>query len=468
MRTRIILVAAVIAAAATMAAGWWLMSPPSPAQLEGSAEGTGRILYYRDPSGAAFFSLTPKKNAQGADYVAIRVVETGATQAHAAGRKILYYRNPMGLPDTSSVPKKDNMGMDYLPVYADEAQAQSGTPGTVRLSLDRVQRLGVRTIAVERKALIQAIRLTGTVAADESKQSIVSLKFVGSISELYVAVTGERVAAGTALFAAHSPFLLRQEAELAIALRAGETMRDMGGVNAQTNRSATAIARERLRLYEVPEREIDRLIRTREPSGHVTWYALRDGTILEKAAVLGMHFEEGQMLYRLADLSTIWVVADVPEALLGNIQYGLAADIALNAYPGRAFKGVVTFIYPEIAMATRTAKIRIELANADGALKPGMFAAVNLSTEPGEPALVIPESALIDSGAKQVVLVARGGGTFEPRAVTVGRRGSGDVEIVSGLKDGEQVVTSANFLIDAESNLRAALQGFVADGGAPK
>ncbi len=467
MRTRIMLLAAAIGVAATAAAGWWLMSPPSP-PLEGSAEGTGRVLYYRDPSGAAYFSLTPKKNAQGRDYVAIRALEPGGTQAHATDRKILFYRNPMGLPDTSPVPKKDDMGMDYIPVYADEAQAQGAAPGAVRLSLDRVQRLGVRTAAVERKALVQTIRLTGTVMADESKQSIVSLKFTASIAELYVAVTGARVRAGTALFAAHSPFLLRQEAELAIALRAGETMRQLGGVYAQANANAAATARERLRLYDVPEREIDRLIRTREPSGHVTWYALHDGTVLEKAAVLGMHFEEGQVLYRLADLSTVWVVADVPEGLLGSIQYGLAADIALNAYPGRAFKGVVTFVYPEIAMATRTAKIRIELANPDGALKPGMFAEVNLATEPGKPALVIPESALIDSGARQVVLVARGGGTFEPRVVAVGRRGGGEVEIASGLKAGEQVVTSATFLIDAESNLRAALQGFVADGGAPK
>lgn len=466
MRTRIVWVAAAIGAAVIGGAGWWLMSPSPTVQVEGSPEGTGRVLYYRDPSGAPYFSPTPKKNAQGRDYVAVRAVEPNArADAQSRARKILYYRNPMGLPDTSPVPKKDNMGMDYIPVYADETSA---APGTVRISLDRVQRLGVRTIAVVRRPLVQTVRLTGTVMADESKQSVVSLKFMGSISKLHVAVTGARVRAGAALFDAHSPFLLRQEAELAIALRGAETMRQLGGVYAQANSNSAHTARERLRLYDVPEREISRLIRTREPSGHVTWYALQDGTVLEKPAVTGMHFEEGQLLYRLADLSTVWIVADVPEALLGDIQYGLAADIALNAYPGRSFKGAVTFIYPEIAMATRTAKIRIELANPDGTLKPGMFAAVNLRTEPGEPALVIPESALIDSGAKQVVLVARGGGMFEPRSVTSGGRGGGEVEIVGGLKDGEEVVTSATFLIDAESNLRTALQGFVADGDAPK
>ena len=274
--------------------------------------------------------------------------------------------------------------------------------------------------------------------------------------------------AGTILFQLDSPFLLRQEAELAIALRAHTTMGELGGVYAQTNRDSITVARERLRLYDVPEREIERLIRTNEPSGHVDWTAQQGGTVMEKSAVLGMHVEEGQVLYRLADLSTVWIVADVPEALLGTVRSGLAADIALNAYPGRAFKGVVTFIYPEVVMATRTAKVRIELPNADDLLKPGMFAAVNLNVEPGAPALLIPESALIDSGARQVVLIEKGGGTFEPRTVHAGRRGGGEIEILSGLSEGEHVVTAATFLIDAESNLRAALQNFTADGGGTK
>ena len=465
MRISFIVVAALIGIAAIGAVAWWLLSSASsPPQIEASTEGTGRILYYRDPSGAPYFSPTPKKNAQGRDYVPVRVVEKSASAQ--SGRRVLYYRNPMGLPDTSPVPKKDNMGMDYIPVFADEEIAAA--PGTVRISLDRVQRLGVRTAVVARKPLVQTLRLAGTVMADEGKQSVVSLKFMGSITKLHVAVTGARVRAGYALFDLHSPFLLQQEAELAIALRAQETMGQLGGVYARSNRNAARIARERLQLYDVPEREIDRLVRTREPSGHVTWYALHDGTILEKQAVAGMHFQEGSVLYRIADLSTVWVVVDVPEALLGNIGYGLSADIALNAYPGRTFKGNVTFIYPEVAMATRTAKVRVELPNPDGSIKPGMFAAVNMGTDASEPSLVIPESALIDSGSSQVVLVTRGDGKFEPRRVVAGRRNGSEVEIASGLKEGEQIVTSATFLIDAESNLRAALQSFTADTGAPK
>jgi len=223
-----------------------------------------------------------------------------------------------------------------------------------------------------------------------------------------------------------------------------------------------AVTRERLRLYDVPEQEIARLIRTRQPSGQVTWYALHGGTVLEKPAIQGMNFEEGTTLYRMADLSTVWVMADVPEALLAGIENGLAAEITLSAYPGRVFRGVLTFVYPEVAMATRTAKVRIELPNPDGTIKPGMFAAVNLKTAAGEAAIVVPESALIDSGVKQIVLVTNGSGTFEPRAVVAARRNGTDVEIASGLNEGEEVVTSATFLIDAESNLKAALQGMAA------
>jgi Cu(I)/Ag(I) efflux system membrane fusion protein len=461
----------VVAAVASVAAiagalSWWLMLPRDAAYLEGSAEGTGRILYYQDPSGAPFFSMTAKKNAQGRDYIAIRAIEPRATTAPIE-RKVLYYRNPMGLPDTSPVPKKDNMGMDYIPVYADEP-GTAAAPGAVRISLDRVQKLGVRTSAVTRKPLVQSLRLTGTVMADESKQSVVSLKFAGSISKLHVAVTGARVRRGDALFDLNSPFLLKQEAELAIALRSADTMRELGGVYARTNRNSVANARERLRLYEIPEQEIERLVRTRVARGRVTWYALQDGTILEKPAVAGMQVEEGAILYRLADLSTVWVIADVPEALLGSVANGLTAEITLNAYPGRIFRGAVTFIYPEVAMTTRTVKIRIELANPGGSLKPGMYAAVNLDTGAREPVLVAPESALIDAGSRQVVLIARDGGTFEPRPVVVGRRGGGEVELVDGIKEGEQVVTSATFLIDAESNLRAALQGFTANTETPK
>jgi len=188
MRT-IIAVAAAVAFAAIGTGAWWLLTPSSPpSHIEGAGEGTGRILYYRDSSGAPNFSPTPKKDAQGRDYIAVRAIEqaSGASPAQSE-RKILYYRNPMGLPDTSPIPKKDNMGMDYIPVYAEEGPSQASSSGSVRISLDRVQRLGVRTEKVVRKPFAQTLRLAGTVVADESKQRLVSMKFSGSIANLRVA-----------------------------------------------------------------------------------------------------------------------------------------------------------------------------------------------------------------------------------------------------------------------------------------
>ena len=456
--------AALVVAAVTGVATWWLLPLHGGAPQEVSASNTGPILYYQDPSGAAVYSPTPKKDAQGRDYVAVRAPDETTTAAPSENdaRRILYYRNPMGLADTSPVPKKDSMGMDYIPVYADEA----GQPGTVKISLDKVQRLGVRTAPVTRRVLNESVVLSGTLTADERKLAIISLKFRANIVKLHVAATGEKVRKGQKLFDIQSPFILKEELDLSLALRMSDLSQESGSVYARTNDRSLKTTRERLRLYEVPEAEIDRLIRTREPTGSITWRAPQDGTIVEKPIVAGMQAEEGMTLYRIADLSSIWVIAEAPEQALAIARPGATARIALNAFPGKTFEGQVTFVYPEVAMTTRTTKVRIELPNEEGFFFPGMFASVEVMAPSGDAVLTVPDSALIDSGARQIVLVARGEGLFEPRAVTAGRRAAGMVEIVAGLKGDETVVTSATFLIDAESNLRAALQGFAADKGA--
>ena len=457
MRTNIIWATAALVLTAASGAAWWLMSGHNgDAPKEVASMNTGRVLYYQDPSGAADYSPTPKKDAQGRDFVAVRAPEEPAAMPQQSGRRVLYYRNPMGLADTSPMPKKDSMGMDYIPVYADEADQ----PGTVKISLDKVQRLGVRTAIAERRVLNERVQLSGTVTADERRQSVVSLKFKAWIAKLHVAATGEKVRAGQPLFDIHSPFILQQETTLALALGAKEISKELGDVYARTNARSESSAYQRLSLYEVPDAEIARLVRTHKPSGHITWVAPRSGTVLEKAAVEGLHAEEGTVLYRIADLSSIWVIAEAPELSLGIARRGASARITLNAYPGQTFEGKVTFVYPEVSMTTRTAKLRIELANHDGLLLPGMFASVDVSAPAGSPVLTVPDSALIDSGARQIVLIARGEGLFEPRAVKAGRRANGMVEVISGLRQGETVVTSATFLIDSESNLRAALQGF--------
>ncbi|MEQ1754335.1 MAG: efflux RND transporter periplasmic adaptor subunit [Micropepsaceae bacterium] len=456
MRASIIWVAAALALAAIGGVAWWSMSGQSEMPSDTTAANTGPILYYRDPSGAPDYSPVLKKDGQGRDYIAVRAPDESAQMKKQVDRPVLYYRNPMGLSDTSPVPKKDSMGMDYIPVYTDEADQ----PGTVKISLDKVQRLGVRTASVNRQVLNERILLTGTVMTDERGLAVVSLKFPANVVKLYVAVTGEKVRRGQALFEINSPFILKEELDLALALRSREMANESGGVFARTNERSIRTTRERLRLYEVPEQEIDRLIRTQSPTGHISWPAPQDGTVIEKPIVQGMQAEAGMTLYRLADLSKIWVIAEAPETTLVVAKPGATARISLAAYPGKIFEGKISFVYPEVAMTTRTVKVRIELANAEGLLLPGMFASVEVAAPPGDSALTVPDSALIESGSRQVVLVARGEGLFEPRAVTAGRRAKGMVEIAEGLKEGEIVVTSATFLIDSESNLRAALQGF--------
>lgn len=451
------MIAAAGFALAAAAAGtyWWRVASSVP-----DTSGTGRVLYYQDASGAPFYSTMPKTDAKGRDFVAVRDAHPGSAATQTDGRKVLYYRNPMGLADTSSVPKKDAMGMDYIPVYADEGAA---SPGAVRLSLDKVQRLGVRTASVTKKTLSESVVLTGTVAANERAQSVVSLRFKANITKLHVSSTGERVRIGQPLFEVHSPFLLQEEVSLAIDLRAREAYEKLGGVYARANATAASIARKRLALYDVPSAEIERLIRTGEPSGRVTWLATRAGTVVEKPVIEGMQVEEGQTLYRITDLSTVWVIAQAPEQALAVAKQSAGARISFAAFPGRQWEGEVTFVYPEIDLATRTARVRIELANPDGLLMPGQFASVDIASPAEGSVLTVPDSAVIDSGKRQVVLLARGEGLFEPRAVRVGRRGGGDTEITSGLAEGEKVVTSATFLIDAESNLKSALAGFTAD-----
>ncbi|MFM9863041.1 MAG: efflux RND transporter periplasmic adaptor subunit [Micropepsaceae bacterium] len=459
MRKTFIWAAAAVVLAVAGGAAWWLWPSHDMRGENVPASNMGRVLYYQDPSGAADYSPVPKKDAQGRDYVAVRAPGEATP---AKGKKVIYYRNPMGLTDTSPMPKKDSMGMDYIPVYADEGTDE---PGTVKINLDRVQRLGVRTAKVSRQAMAETVLLSGTVTADERKLGVVALKFQANVVKLHVAATGERVRKGQPLFDIQSPFLLRSELDLALALRTRDVAEAQGGVVARSNARVIKATRERLRIYEVPEAEIERLIRTGTPTGSITWRAPQDGVVIEKPIVAGMQAEPGATLYRLADLSNVWVIAEAPENALAIAKAGATARIVLNAYPGKPFEGKVTFVYPEVSMTTRTAKVRIELPNPDGTLVPGMFASVEVASPPGEPVMTVPDSALIDSGSRQVVLVARGEGRFEPRAVTVGRRANGMIAVLSGLDGTEEVVTSATFLIDAESNLRAALQSFTA--GAP-
>ncbi|WP_178131131.1 efflux RND transporter periplasmic adaptor subunit [Reyranella sp. CPCC 100927] len=370
-----------------------------------------------------------------------------APAASTGGKKILYYRNPMGLPDTSPVPKQDSMGMDYIPVY--EGEDQPDDSGTVKISPERIQRLGVRTEIVERRPLTRPVRATGTVQFDERRQAIVALLFEGWIETLVASATGDPVKRGEPLATIYSPALLLAEQDYVLARRS---------TSAVAGLEVTAL--QRLRVMRVPEAEIERLRRGGEPRITLTLPAPIDGVVIEKPAIQGMRITTGEPLFKLVDLSAVWVVADVPETEVADIRVGQMAAITTTAYGDSGFTGTVNYIYPSVARETRTVRVRIEIANPEERLKADMLASVAIATGDSAPQLAVPESAVIDDGTRRVVLIDKGDGRFEPRTVTIGRKAGAYYPVLEGVSDGERVVVSATFLIDSESNLRAALKTF--------
>ena len=427
----------------------------------------GKVLYYRDPMDRPYYSAEPKKDEMGMDYIPVYEGEEDNGQAPPpptapaalAKGKILFYRNPMGLPDTSPVPKKDSMGMDYIPVYEGETGDETGT---VKIGLAKVQKLGVQTAPVERRLLDRTIRAVGTVQADERRLYIVNTKFEGWIEKLYVNATGETVRRDEPLMEVYAPELVVAEREYLLAWR---SLQDLAGAGPEIRKSASQLAEAallRLSNWDISADQIKRLQRVGSVTRTLTLRAPADGTVMEKMAVEGMHFTAGDPLYRIADLSTVWLTAEVFEQDIGVLRRGQNATITVNAYPGTEFTGKVDFIYPTVSQETRTGKVRIVVPNADGRLKTGMYANVAINTAVGDgPVLAVPDSAVIDSGTRQAVLIERGEGTFEPREVKLGAHADGFYAVRQGLAGGERVVVSANFLIDAESNLRAALKAFI-------
>jgi Cu(I)/Ag(I) efflux system membrane fusion protein len=370
----------------------------------------------------------------------------------SSDRKVLYYRNPMGFPDTSPVPKKDPMGMDYIPVYADEQD----DPNTVKVSLDKIQRAGVRTEKVASLPIARTVRGIGTVEHDESLLWVVTVRSDGYVEDLFVNKTGQHVAKGEPLFRFYSPQIQLAQADLVVALRAeGEAAKS------ETSRNVAG-AIQRLRNLDVPQSRIDEVRNSLANPRTIDWVSPATGDIIEKKVIEGQRVAAGDELFRIADHARVWVVAEVAEADIAEIAVGVPATVTLRALPNAPREGTVSFIYPEMMKPeTRTVSVRIELPNPDGKIKTGMYADVVFRAGDGEaPATAVPDSAVLDSGTRQVVLVAKGDGRFEPREVKLGRRGGGYTEITSGLQLGEEVVTSATFLIDAESNLKAALQAF--------
>ena len=454
-RNRLIGAAAAILAAAGAALFAGNPSPPNVGSiLSAAAADASAPLYYQDPDGKSLYSPTPKKTEDGRDYVA---VPAGADRPNQpapmnaaepkADRKIKYYRNPMGLPDTSPAPKKDSMGMDYIPVY----EGDDSDDGSVRLSPGKIQRTGVKSEPAELRRIRTLVRAPGTIQLDERRVSVVAMRAESFVQKVADVTTGSRVTKGQPLMDIYSSAVSSAAAEY------------LATITSKTTASIEPYgrgSRQRLVNLDVPEPVIAEMEKSHSAPVTIQWSSPRDGIVLQRTAIEGMRAQPGDVLFRIADIALVWATVDVAERDLGSVAVGQPVKLRARGYPGREFEGRISVIYPQVNKETRTARVRIELANADSALLPDMYVDAEIDT--GNPASVVAvtESAVLDTGSRQAVLVDKGQGRFEPREVKLGRRGGGYVEIREGLAGGEAVVTSANFLIDAESNLKAALRGF--------
>jgi membrane fusion protein, copper/silver efflux system len=342
-----------------------------------------------------------------------------------------------------------------------EHSGQEAPPrGEVSIDPRRQQLIGVRVAPVRRTSISHEVRAAGVVRYDETRQAEISTKVDGWIRELRADYTGRTISRDETLFTLYTPQLLTAQNEYLLALRGHSQAAgsELPSVRDYSDRLVQA-ARERLTRWDLTEADIRALEERGRATDTVAFRSPVSGTIVEKMAVEGMRVTAGQTLFRVADLSVVWVEADVPEQDLAIVRIGQTANVALQAYPDEPLVGRATYVYPTVDEKTRTAKVRFQFANRAGRLKPGMFATVHL-VGPDATGLTVPADAVLEAGTDQLVFVALGDGRFEPRPVKVGRRTGDEVEVMTGLKEGEQVATGATFFLDSESQLRAAVQSY--------
>ncbi|MBK9236784.1 MAG: efflux RND transporter periplasmic adaptor subunit, partial [Rhodoferax sp.] len=398
-----------------------------------------------------------------------------ASQAGAVGdspkaaRKPLFYRNPMGLPDTSPVPKKDPMGMDYIAVFAGDESDSPASANQIKINTDKVQKLGVRTEAASLRVIDKQVRAAGRIEPDERRVFVIAPKSEGYVERLHVNATGQVVAKGQVLFEAYSPELVSAQREYAIAAQGVASLKGAPSGARDGMQQLADSSLLRLKNWDISDEQIRALAQSGSATRTLSFRSPVSGIVTEKKAVQGMRFMPGEMLYQVTDLSSVWVLADVFEQDIGSVKSGAKAKVSINAYPDKAFAGTVTYVYPTLKAETRTVQVRIELTNPGQLLKPGMFASVELAVAARANTVTVPVSAVIDSGTRRIVLVQLKQGLFEPREVKLGARSDDYVEVLDGVKSGEEVVVTANFLIDAESNLKAAVASFghATHGAAP-
>jgi Cu(I)/Ag(I) efflux system membrane fusion protein len=459
-RLVVVAVVAVVAGASLGGTGVWLGmhghgvgEPSTPATSAGK-----KAPLYQCPMHPSITSDHPGD----CPICGMKLVVVAATNSAPAGnqsgeRKIAFYRSPMNPKQTSPVPRKDEMGMDYVVVYQDEMEGKSQVAGLASITIDpsRQQLIGLRTVAVSKGPVGATWRTAARVQVDPTRVRQTNVKVEGFVERVFVDFVGQEVRKGQPLFSLYSPNLLAAQSEYLLALQTKEALAK-GGALTENGDSLVEAARRRLELWDVPTAEIDRLARTRQSTKTLTLVSPISGVVTAKNVVQGARLSPGEAPYEITDLGMVWVMADAYETDLDRIRVGMKATLTMPAYPNRSFVGTVGFIDPVLDPKTRTTKVHLHFANTKRELKPEMYGEVTLGGA-GKEGLRIPADAVIRTGSKDVVFVARGEGKFEPRVVQLGSKNGDQVEVTGGLTQGQEVVTRANFLVDSESQLRASL-----------
>ncbi len=380
--------------------------------------------------------------------------ESSTASQTAQGKKILYYRDPMDPTMRSDKPGKSPMGMEMVPVY----EGEEG--GGIKIDPTTVQNTGVRYETAQRRALSKTIRTVGKVDYDERKLYYVNTKISGWVEKLYVNYTGKFVRKGEPLLEIYSPELVSAQEEYIIALkyRSGDSTQP---------RELYSRAHRKLMYWDISHEQIQRLEATRQPEKTMALVASATGVVVEKNVLQGGNIMAGTNLFKIADLSTVWVNAEVYEYEVPFVKVGQRATVTLAYIPGKVITGRVSYIYPYLSPDTRTVRVRVEIPNPNMLLKPEMFATVELQSPLTVNAVAVPEQAVIHSGERNVVVVSRGDGRFESRDVKLGVLASGYYQVLEGVQEGDKIVISSQFLLDSESNLKAVLQTMASSGELP-
>jgi len=410
-----------------------------------------KILYYQDPMNPSITSPTPKKAPDGMDFVPVyENPKSGSGQ-----KKIAYYQDPMHPWFTSDKPgTAPDCGMDLVPVYEGDENVEG-----IKIDPVTVQNIGVKIETVKKQKLNNVIRTTGKVDYDETKVTTITTKIMGWVEKLFVDYTGKYISKGQPLFEIYSPELVSTQEEYLQAIRYLKKVSNSSDEIKNGAQELVNSAKRRLQYWDISEKDINEIENNNAPKKTLTIYSQVNGTVVDKMIYKGQQIMAGMELYKVADLSNVWVMADIYQIDLPWIKLGQKVDLELSYLPGKTYTGTVTYIYPYLNEETKTIKVRTEVRNTSNYdFKPGMFSTVKLVSPISVEAIVVPDQAIIRTGERTIAVMSLGGGYFDPREVKLGVSSEGLVQVLEGIKDGEKIVVSSQFLIDSESNLKSAIQ----------